>query len=114
MNLFDKLQDTAFNVVTNTMGYTATWIPTAGGAEKVATVLFNGPSDKEKLADASYSPEKIWMEYKAGDFDGLKESADDSNFETITISGIGVFVIKSIDQKYDGKTFVAYLNKKED
>lgn len=114
MNLFDQLQQSTFNVVTNTMGYAAVWIPSVGGAAKTAQVLYNGPSDNEKVLDATFSPDTAFMEYKKGDLDGLKEATDNNNFESIQITGIGKFVVKSFDLKYDGKTLKAWLEKIED
>ncbi len=113
MNLFDGLQDTMFSTVTNTMGYDATWTPNAGGPTKTAKVLYNGPTEKEKLFNADYDPDKVMMEYKSGDFDGLFEEARPStSMEEVTITDIGVFYIRSVKKKFDGKTFEAQLEVK--
>jgi len=98
-----------FATVTNTMGYDATWLPPAGGSQQLARVLFAGPTEKEKLKSADFDPEKLEMEYKAGDFEGLKELADDNEMPVITIIQIGEFTVKSVAKKFDGKTFVARL-----
>jgi len=92
-----------FATVTTTMGYDATW-----GAE-TARVLFAGPTEKEKLKSADFDPDKLEMEYKAGDFEGLKQLADDNEMPVITIATIGEFTVKSVAKKFDGKTFVARL-----
>lgn len=113
MNLFDGLQDTMFGTVTNTMGYDATWTPKAGGSAKTAKVLYNGPTEKEKLFATDFDPEKVTMEYKAGDLPGLFEATKPSEKpEVITITGIGDFHVRSIKKKWDGKTFEAQLKFK--
>lgn len=110
MNLFDSLQNSAFHTVTNTMGYDANWTPsTAPGTTLLARVLFKGPTEKEKLLQADFDPDKLEMEYQAGDFINLKSYADDNVFETVIINGIGTFKVKSVAKKYDGKTFIARL-----
>jgi len=110
-NIFDAMQETLFNTVTSTMGYSATWAPDAGGAVITATVLYNGPTEKEKLLDANYTPDKLTMEYKVQDFEGLKQSIDSGKTENITIDPFGEFNIKSIQLKWDGKTVIANLVK---
>lgn len=109
--MFDTLQDTLFNTVNTTMGYPASWTPSAGGAAITATVLYNGPTEKEKLFDAEYNPDKITIEYKKGDLTGLKEAVDAGDAETITVTPHGNFSIKSIETKWDGKTIIAHLAK---
>lgn len=113
MSLFDALQDSMFGTVTSTMGYDATWTPRAGGPAQTAKVLYNGPTEKEKLFSADYDPDKLKMEYKIGDFTGLFEAAQPNTaMEEISIAGIGDFYIKSISRKWDGKTFEAQLELK--
>ena len=92
-----------FATVTETMGYDATW------QLETARVLFTGPTEKEKLKSADFDPEKLEMEYKAGDFGGLKTLADDNAMPTISIATIGDFTVKSVAKKFDGKTFIARL-----
>jgi len=103
MNIFDGLQNTMFDTVTNTMGYDATW------GILTARVLFTGPTEKEKLKQADFDPDKLEMEYKAGDFGGLNELLDNNEMQTVTIDGIGEFTVKSVSKKFDGKTFIARL-----
>lgn len=111
MNMFNGLQDVLLNTVNTTMGDTATWIPSAGGAAITATVLYNGPTEKEKLFDAAYNPDKITIEYKVTDLTGLEESVEANNDEVITVTPHGNFSIKSIQKKWDGKTMIANLVK---
>jgi hypothetical protein len=126
MNPFDSLQDTMFDTVTGTMGYDAAWLPNGSGDFDandfnpedfntysyyllLARVLYNGPTEKERLFSADYDPEKLTMEYKAGDFPSLYESARNCSFEVLQIIDIGFFTVRSIRKKFDGKTFVATL-----
>ena len=109
MNLFDNLQNTMFNAVTSTMGYDATWSASDGSGDQTARILFTGPTEIEKLKGADFDPEKLEMEYKKGDFAGLKELTDNNEMEKVTIAGIGYFRVKSVLKKYDGKTFIARL-----
>lgn len=115
MNVFDTLQSNVFNTVTNVMGYDASWTPSVGGAAQSAKVLFNGPSEKEKLFSADYDPEKLTMEYKEGDFPELQEAAGDGSLnEIVTISGHGEFYVRKVTKKFDGKTYEAMLEAKLD
>lgn len=112
MNLFDGLQNAMFSTVTNTMGYSCTWQPQTGDL-KSAIVLYNGPTEKEKLFNAEYDPDKLRMEYQAGDLDGLFEAArSKTRLEEVTITDIGMFYVKSVKKKWDGKTFEAQLETK--
>lgn len=112
MNLFDGLQSTMFDTVTNTMGYQAMWTGTpAGSIQQIAWILYTGPTEKEKIFQADFDPEKLIMEYKAGDFIGLKDLQDDNQLQDVLIVGIGTFKIKSVKLKFDGKTFEARLQR---
>lgn len=113
MNLFDCLQSSMFDTVSNIMGDDATWTPKAGGSEKTAKVLYNGPTEKERLFSADYDPDKLTMEYKLDDFDGLFEASRIKNsMEVVVIINIGEFYVKSVKKKWDGKTFEAQLELK--
>jgi hypothetical protein len=111
-NLFDGLQTVTFNVVTATMGYTATWQPADGSPLQTAKVLFKNPTEGQKLADQEYDPYRYTMEYQTGVFTGLKPSVDANNVEEVTIGGAGYYVRK-VDGKYDGKTMIATLEVKQ-
>lgn len=101
------------STVTNTMGYDATWIPKAGGAAQSAKVLYNGPTEKEKLFAADYDHDKLMMEYHVGYFTGLFEAGrSKTSTEEVVITGIGTFYIKSVKKKWDGKTYEAQLEVK--
>jgi hypothetical protein len=110
---FDSLQDATFSTVTNIMGYDAEWTPKAGGETQSAKVLYNGPTEKEKLFSADYDPLKIMMEYKEGDFAGLFDASRVKNSrEIVQIDSLGEFYIKSVKKKWDGKTYEAQLEVK--
>ena len=110
MNPFDNLQSAMFGTVSNTMGYDAVWLPKSGGSQKTARVLYNGPTEKERLFSADYDPDKLMMEYQLNDFPGLYEAGRSRDTtEQVDIYGIGSFSVKSVKKKWDGKTFEAQL-----
>lgn len=113
MSFFDQIQISAFNLVTDTFGDMATWVPYAGGDMMTGKVLYKDAFAKEGVSNVDYSLERYQMEYKQGDFPGLKDSVDNSIVEQITIntiSGPVLFNIRRCETKYDGKTIVATLN----
>ncbi|MCO5238864.1 MAG: hypothetical protein M9904_02305 [Chitinophagaceae bacterium] len=112
-NIFDGMRDKAHDVVSNTMGYTASWLPsdsTDGDEPLTARVLFNKPTDKEKVDGYEYDPYRYMMEYRNDFFPGLKDRVDSNRNETVFISGIEYYV-RSIAAKYDGNTLIAELYK---
>lgn len=111
LNIFDRLQDVSFNVVTLTMGYDATWSPSGGGPVKTGRVLFNNPTESKKLSEVEYDPFAYRMEFKKGVFDGLKESTDQNTIETVTINSVNYYV-RQVATKYDGNTLIATLEIK--
>lgn len=110
-NIFDGLQDTTFDVVTTTMGYDATWSPSAGGPTKTGRVLFNNPTESKKISEVEYDPYAYRMEYKKGVFNGLKQSADSNGTEIVTIKGQQYYV-RQVAAKHDGNTLIAVLEIK--
>jgi len=107
VNLFDGLQDTMLNVVTNTMGYLSTWQPSIGQLQ-TATVLYKDASQTAKILDQEYDPRNCMIEYKSFDFVGLRDLVDAGNEIRITVNGLEYGVMK-ITSKYDGKTMIAQL-----
>ncbi len=111
-NLFDSLQDKTFDVAANTMGYPATWQPTAGGPIQSATVLYKDDTQKYEISNMEYQPTTWRMEYRYPHFAGLKESVDSTVDETVIITlpgGETDFYVRRVESLFDGKTFVAYL-----
>lgn len=114
MNIFDKLQDVAFNVVTTVMGYTATWSPSTGGPTLSGDVLYNNPTEGRKLSEVDYSPNEYRMEYRNDLFLGLKAAADENRDEQVIIFSkyypLGqAFNVLAVDAKYDGNTMIAKI-----
>lgn len=108
MNIFDSLKTQVFDVVTNMMGYNATWL--SESITLIAKVGFKDPSEKQELSGIdSWNPDEPFMEYRVGFFDGLKTRVDNGNLEHITIEGIGYFAVVEVKTKYDGETFIARL-----
>jgi hypothetical protein len=115
MNQFDSIQAAAFDVVTSTFGYNAKWTPANGGAEITAQVLYKDATDKHGLSDEDFEVERYKAEYKENDFAGLKDLVDAADtMEHLQIeltAGVWTdFIVRHIKRKYDGKTFIAYLN----
>lgn len=108
-NLFDALQNNTFNVVSHTMGDPASWTNT-DSLLVVAKVLFKDPTHTAKALKQDYDPEACMMEYKLGDFVGLRERVDAGAEEIVNIAGADYGVTK-ITAEFDGKTFYAHLVK---
>lgn len=114
MTFFDEIQNTAFDIVTSTFGYTASWLPSEGGPERSATVLYKDSTEKHELSNVDYIVERYVMEYKEGDFTGLKEAVARGENESVKIivdnSTTLLFMVRKTETKYDGKTIMATLN----
>lgn len=109
MSAFDSLFNTMFDTVTKQYGDQATWTPSAGGAAQSASVLYNGPTEKEKLFSADYDPDKLTLEYKEGQFSGLMASVNGGTPEFITIENVGEFQVRGVQKLVDGKNYKAHL-----
>lgn len=106
---FQALQNTAFGIVQQTMGYEASWTPALGGAAYTARVLFQNPTEMKKIAAIDYSPQDWVVEYKEGDFPGLMDAViTRSTNEVIEIQGTDYYVT-DVSRKYDGQTYIAKL-----
>ena len=118
MNLFDGLRDAAFDVVTQTMGYEATWIPSDNSLpQQTGRVLFKSNSVKgnydlnfpqNKLDGREYDPAVVRIEYQFGDFEGLKLAIDRKQDEIIVINEVSYLPTK-IASLTDGKVFIVDL-----
>ena len=118
LNFFDSIQKTAFEIVTNTFGYPATWTPSNSETELSAKVLYKDATEKQGLGDIDFNDCRYLMEYKAGDFPGLVEMVQNvDNTETVkietTVGTVLEFFVKNIETKYDGKTIIAFLIQKQ-
>lgn len=116
MAYFDDIQDGAFDIVTAIFGDAATWLPSVGGPQQTAEVLYKDATEKHHLSDNDFMIERYTMEYKYGDFDGLNVSVEKGENETVRIVKRGVtlqFIVRRCTAKYDGQTMIAYLNPPE-
>lgn len=115
MNPFDTIQAAAFDVVSSTFGYAAKWTPSGSAVEQTAQVLYKDATENHGLSDQDYDVERYKMEYKNGDFSGLKQAVDTADsiervfIETIKDTWLE-FMVMRIERKFDGKTFIAILN----
>jgi hypothetical protein len=116
-NLFDGVQKTAFNVVTNTMGYDGSWTPSVGGATQTARVLFKNPDEAWGIGNSDtakdemeFYPGDCKMEYYTDDFTGLKTAVDDNKIETVVIDSVS-YKVRSVRASWDGKTMIAVMKK---
>ena len=110
-NIFDSMQKTAFKTVQKTMGYPATWTPSAGGEEQTAIVLFKDATARAKLLEVEYDPRLILIEWQLGDFDNLVKAVRKQGSEEIIKVNDQQFGVLQIISKYDGKTYVAEVEQ---
>ncbi len=107
-NVFDMLKVETFDRIAETMGYTALWDGTP------ARVLFNDPSEGEKVGDYNYDYQRPTLEYKHGDWPGLRDLINDKSAEKITVRGKDYWTLKLIgDSKRatDGDVFTVILQE---
>jgi hypothetical protein len=106
---FDNMQRGAVEKVNNLFGFPAVWNPADSSPQQTATILFKDPTQLMELGGLNeYSAQNILMEYKTGDFVGLRESANGGGNEVVTIDGTA-YDVRQVNLKYDGKTFIAIL-----
>jgi hypothetical protein len=105
---FDGIQKTIFDTATNVFGSVASWTPSEGGETQTAKVLFNDPTESRKFIMPNYDPIDPMMEYHRGVFQGLKESVDRGNSETVIISDIS-YHVRQVTAHWDGKTYRATI-----
>lgn len=108
MNLFDGMQKAMFSTVTNTFGYDATWLPSAGGLTKSTKVLLKEPTKEHELAGITYTPTTYIIEWWGEDWEGLKESIDYGNPEHVEVNG-KTYDVRAVTLLYDGKNNRAVL-----
>lgn len=107
-NLFDGLQATVQNIITNAMGYDAVWMPSAGGSPITGRVLFNIPTIKSPIESQEYQVDASKMEYLSPAFPGLFEAVQGLSVERITIEGT-IYSASNARKLFDGKTIVIDL-----
>jgi hypothetical protein len=119
VNVFDRLANKAFGVVSRVQGYPANWTPTDLSGLKSARVLYKDPTAVSKLLQLEYNPNNFALEYMQGDFPGLKELVDQNNttpesivitFEVDPLSQVTYFV-REVHTIVDGRNYLALLEK---
>lgn len=104
--MFDGLREVAFNVVSKTMGYNATW---DGNTYRV---LFRDPSEQEQLGQVKYNPNVVHIEYQEGDFPGLSELVNNGDYtQEVTIKDV-TYYVRDVNQIVDGRDYLARLELK--
>lgn len=118
-NPFDSLKVAAFDTVTATMGYDAVWVcrDEEGEIEEEvpARVLLNYPSQEESVADHEFDYARPKVEFKAQDWEGLKELVDTKSPQEIRLEGKNYYIIKIIGDKIraaDGEVYTGVLENK--
>lgn len=114
MNLFDGIAKSIFNVANTAFGNHETkWVPSNGGAEITAKVLFSFPTGKTDMGVTEYHVDHPQVEFFEGDFPGLialVEAREDEKFTVEVAPAVFKnYRVDSIKRKYDGNTVVAYL-----
>lgn len=110
-NLFDGLQDKAFDVTLTVFGYDASWIPSAtpDAEPLIARVHFKDPNEKKELSGVDYMPLAPFIEYRKPFFPGLYEVVREQNGgEIITVNGLD-YHVRTVTALYDGRTYKAEL-----
>ncbi len=113
MNIFDAIQNTAFDVTAVTFGYPASWLPSNNDPEKIAQVHYKDATAKRELDANDYQIEEEFMEYKKGDFDGLFEIVANAGTEKVNITfaenDVREFHVRRCEKLVDGRTIKAFL-----
>lgn len=114
-NPFDTMASLVHDTTAVLMGYDAEWTPKAGGETQTARVNFRNPSEDGEIAGKKFTTEDGIMEYKQGEFSGLRESLAKNEKETIYVTlpaGSTAFTAFKARSVYDGKTFRVWMQKK--
>lgn len=107
-NVFDTLKAQTFDTIATTMGYDAV-------CESVtARVLFNLPSEEETVSEHDYDFDRPTLEFKEGDWPGVREKIEAKQDVLITVRGKTFYALKIIgDGKiaHDGETYKVILQE---
>ena len=119
MALFDTAKKAVHDTASKLFGELAKWTPLAGGPEVSFQVNFNRPDKEESLGDLhptdwEFTDRDTWIEYRKGQFDGLKTSVDTKALESITIEDqngdvVGIYRVMKVMRVWDGDIFKARL-----
>ena len=109
-SFFDNLRDLTFDTTKDVFGYTCSWESRDLEATYEGKVHFKNPTDELRMQAVEYNPDDWQMEYKEGDFVGLKERVQrhDDNPEIVTIDSNKYYVM-SVIMVSDGGTYRANL-----
>lgn len=113
--LFDEFAKQAFTAVSNLHAVGAVW-HSSEGAKVEGRVLHKNPTEPvQKIGDSEqyeYRPSDNTAEYYEGTFPGLKQAVDEGKEEYLEIAG-RMYHITDVSTKFDGKTYVTYLEPHE-
>jgi hypothetical protein len=104
---FDLLQTTVFDNILNVFGVEAEWEAADKGASFVGRVLFNNPTEPLRLQGFEFDPTKYEIEFREGQFPGLKERVDSRKTTEFVFVDGSRYAVLAIVMKYDGKTIRA-------
>ncbi len=112
--VFNEFAKQVFTAAISIMGMSAVW-HSSDGAEINGGVLFNTPTEPEKLGNANgyeYKPNNETIEYYDDTFVGLREAVDSGKEEYVTVNERDYLVL-SVAAKFDGRTLVASITPHE-
>ncbi|MCO5285202.1 MAG: hypothetical protein M9898_02170 [Chitinophagaceae bacterium] len=105
-NVFDTLKVNTFSAIAVTMGYDASW----NGI--TARVLYNDPSVSEKVSEHGYDYQRPTLEYKEGDWPGMRELIEAKQDVIIEIKGKNYYALKIVGAvARDGDTYKVQLEE---
>ncbi len=79
-----------------------------------AQVLFNSPSKNEKLSEHDYDYDRPTLEFKVGDWIGVRQAIEQKEDVLITVRGRDYYAMKIIgddDIADDGETYKVLLEE---
>jgi hypothetical protein len=107
---FDTMQNSLFETVKNQFGFSAIWTASDSSETWEGLVLFRNPTQVAELAGFGQFDPTIWeMEYKFGDFPGLRELVDGRNTEEVVEIDGTEYYVRAIATVFDGRTIKATL-----
>lgn len=114
--VFDDISKRAYSQTLDVFGEHAVWLrqsKTEGGSQTSidGNILFKCPTQKTPIGNSDaydYKSDSPTAEYYIDTFTGLKELCDKQINQYLIIRNQKYF-ITSIDTKFDGDTYVAYL-----
>jgi hypothetical protein len=107
-NVFDSFKAQTFDVIATTMGYDAQ----CRGI--TARVLFNHPSENEKLSEHNYDYDRPTLEFKVNDWEGIREAIERKEDVLITLREKEYYAMKIIGDDriaQDGDTYKVLLEE---